>query len=92
MIIWKKVSFFTAPHPPVTSEGWLVEVSVPRLHYDFPRRFLYAVAIDDEHEAARAVRKIVGGLHCFIAPKCRLAARALTQLGVRQGEACPLQE
>ena len=89
MIIWKTARFFG--NPPPTSDGWLVEVSVPRLHYQHPRRFLFAAAIDDASEAARAVRKMVGGLHCEITAKCRLAPRALVQFGIRQGEARQLQ-
>jgi hypothetical protein len=47
---------------------------------------LFAVSISDEQEAAAAVRKALGGLHCSIRVTCRFSSRALSQLDVRRGE------
>lgn len=65
--------------------GWLVEVSMPRLHAREPAQILFAAAIDDAHAAVSVVRRTVGALHCAIEARCRLSPRALSQIGVTPG-------
>ena len=71
-------------HEPVR-DGWLVEVSLPRLHGTEPTQILFAAAIEEAHTAVDAVRQAIGGLHCAIEAKCRLSPRALAQLAVSRG-------
>jgi hypothetical protein len=66
-------------------DGWLVEVSMPRLGGGEPGQMLFAAAIEDAPAAVAAVRRAIGGLRCEVEAKCRLSPRALTQLTVRPG-------
>jgi hypothetical protein len=75
-----------APVPVPTANGWVVEVSMPRLHASEPVQMLFAVAIEDARGAVDAVRRVSGGLRCVIEAKCRLSPRALTQLAVPPGD------
>jgi hypothetical protein len=74
----------------VPSNGWLVEVMVGGLHVTTPRQLLFAAAVEDAESAVQAVRSHIGGLHCTLEAKCRLAPRALAQLGVTTGTVAAL--
>ncbi len=63
--------------------GWLVEVRSRRRK---DAHVLFAVAIPERLGALAAVTNIVGELHYFVQPTCRLTARALGRLGVRRFE------
>lgn len=89
MSVLKAVSDETSSKRP-PSDGWLVEVLVSGLHVRTPSQLLFAAAIEDEDGAVRAVRTHIGGLHCTVEAKCRLAPRALVQLGVMAGKVAPL--
>lgn len=78
-----------APIPMPSGNGWLVEMSMPRLHASEPVQRLFAVAIEDARAAVDAVRRTSGGLRCAIEAKCRLSPRALTQLAVSPGDVKP---
>ena len=63
--------------------GWMVEAVVPAIGSSLVRRrYVFAVGADDARHAERLVRVELGGLHCMIAAKIRLAPRALAQLNV----------
>jgi hypothetical protein len=66
--------------------GWLVEVSMPRLHAKDAKQILFAAAIEDAQTAVDTVRHTIGGLHCSIEAKCRLSSRALSQLALTPGD------
>lgn len=66
-------------------DGWLVEVSTPRLGGGKSGQMLFAAAIEDAPAAVAAVRRAIGGLRCEVEARCRLSPRALTQLTVRPG-------
>ena len=66
-------------------DGWLVEVSTPRLGGGELGQMLFAAAIEDAPAAVAAVRRAIGGLRCEVEARCRLSPRALTQLTVRPG-------
>ena len=70
-------------------DGWLVEVSMPRLGGGEPGQMLFAAAIEDAPAAVAAVRRAIGGLRCEVEARCRLSPRALTQLTVRSGHVKP---
>lgn len=69
--------------------GWLIEVSMPRLHAGEPAQMLFAAAIEDAPAAIDAVRRIIGGLYCAVQAKCRLSPRALAQMAVGSGTVKP---
>lgn len=67
--------------------GWIVEVIVPTVGASVVRRrYIFAVGVDDTRHAERLVRTRLGGLHCTIAARIRLAPGELAQLNVdREG-------
>ena len=68
------------------ADGWLVEITMPRVHAKRPAQILFAAAVEDADAAVEAVRRALGGLHCAAEARCRLSARALARLAVRPGE------
>ena len=54
-------------------DGWLVEVSMPRLGGGEPGQMLFAAAIEDAPPAIAAVRRAIGGLRCEV--KADVASR-----------------
>ena len=66
-----------------TGHGWMVEAVVPAIGSALVRRrYIFAVGVDDARRAERLVRIELGGVHCVIAAKIRLAPRALAQFNI----------
>ena len=77
--------------PAASPAGWLVEVETPLVGLDNEKRSLFAVGTADEGRAVELVRRAVGGLHCAVQVKLKLAPRALASMNVSREQVKLLQ-
>jgi hypothetical protein len=65
------------------TNGWVVEAVVPAVGTSLVRRrYLFAVCSDRPEEAERMVRARLGGLHCTVDARLKLAPRAVANLNI----------
>jgi hypothetical protein len=65
------------------SIGWVVEAIVPAVGTPLVRRrYLFAVSSESADDAYRLVRQRLGGLHCAVTVRLRLAPRAVADLQI----------
>ena len=65
--------------------GWFLSVSLHCELRGADGRELFAVAIESEAEAMRALRSAIGPISVAIAPVCQLSTRALMRLRIKPG-------
>ena len=81
-----------ASQPTSLCEGWIVEVAIPILGWEFERSTLFAVGCADEERAVQLVRAAVGGLHSAVQAKLKLSPRALAGMEVGREEVKMLRD